>query len=229
MSALSKLVDLARLPALARQVRAEGLTYLSPAKLRSLVACIDRVARDGVAGDVLEMGVALGGSAILLAARMGERRLVGYDVFGLIPPPTEADGEDAHRRFARIEAGESRGLKGRTYYGYRDDLLADTTAAFARHGQPVDGTRIALVAGLFEDTLPETGGPVALAHIDCDWHDPVALCLARIGPRVSPGGLIVLDDYADYEGCRRATDAFLQDAPFVREQAAPHAVLRCTR
>lgn len=214
------------LPPIARRVRKAKLTYLPPAKLRSLIDCLKRIEADKVEGDILEMGVALGGSAILLAELMGARRFLGYDVFARIPAPSEADGEDAHARFAKIAAGESRGLGGETYYGYRTDLLSEVTESFRRFGHAVDGEKISLVEGLFEDTLPETGSPVALAHIDCDWHDPVALCLERIGPRVSPGGYIILDDYNDYEGCRRATDAYLAGAPFDLVTKTPHAILR---
>ena len=65
-----------------------------------------------------------------------------------------------------------------------------------------------LKRGLFEDTLHPTG-PVALAHVDSDWYEPVRLCLSRIAPHVPQGGLIVLDDYHDYGGCRQAAAEFL--------------------
>jgi hypothetical protein len=77
------------------------------------------------------------------------------------------------------------------------------------------GDRILLHEGLFEDML-HPRRPVALAHVDSDWHDPVATCLERIAPHLSPGGFIVLDDYDDYDdygGCRDATDAFLARRP----------------
>ena len=50
-----------------------------------------------------------------------------YDVFGMIPPPGERDGADVHQRYATIAAGASKGIGGETYYGYRDDLLAEVT------------------------------------------------------------------------------------------------------
>jgi hypothetical protein len=66
----------------------------------------------------------------------------------------------------------------------------------------------------FEDTLhPQTD--IAFAHIDCDWYDPVRLCLERIVPRLSAGAYVVLDDYNDYGGCRRAVDEFLEAGPDV--------------
>jgi asparagine synthase (glutamine-hydrolysing) len=50
---------------------------------------------------------------------------------------------------------------------------------------------------------------IAFAHIDCDWYEPVRLCLERIYPILSIQGYLVLDDYYDYGGCKKAVDEFL--------------------
>ena len=63
-----------------------------------------------------------------------------------------------------IESGESRGIGGDTYYGYRDDLDEQVVAAFAAHGLEIDGRARSLHRGLFEDTL-HLEEPVALVHM----------------------------------------------------------------
>lgn len=224
MRPMSKLLDnlrrrweQAQVSAISRAVRAEHLTYLSLRKLRNIEQALGTLDAEGVAGDCLEAGVALGGSAIVIASLMGEgRRFAGYDVFGMIPAPGEEDDATSHERYAVIAEGSSRGIGGETYYGYRDDLYDEVVRAFTRHGVPVDGERVALHRGLFEDTLGfEEGRPVALAHIDCDWHDPVELCLERIYEVLAPGGYLISDDYHAYGGCRRAVDDFLATHPDV--------------
>lgn len=218
----------AKLSRVAREVRRQNLTYLSHAKLATLERVIDRIRRRRVPGDFCELGVALGGSAILIAAKLdGARSFHGYDVFGQIPPPGKSDGDDAHARYAVIAAGKSNGIGGERYYGYREDLYTEVMGSFARFGMPVDQRRIALHKGLFEDTLQlDAGAQIAFAHIDCDWHDPVLLCLQRLAPHVPSGGALVLDDYNDYGGCRRAVGAFLARTPeFDLESAANSAVV----
>ncbi len=64
----------ARLTPVSRRVRAEHLTYLVPERLLMLERCARDVNRHGVAGDFIEAGVALGGSAIVLATLMGPGR-----------------------------------------------------------------------------------------------------------------------------------------------------------
>src|SRR5262245_22881785 len=76
----------------ARAVLGARLTYLSPAKLYNLERYLARLDRTGVEGDCLEFGVAIGGSAIVIARRMAPgRRFIGYDRFGTIPPPSAQD------------------------------------------------------------------------------------------------------------------------------------------
>jgi asparagine synthase (glutamine-hydrolysing) len=226
-SAVSELESLRASP-LAREVRRRKLTYLTPAKLRVLEESVQAVRRDGVPGDFLEFGVALGGSAILIASHLDrDRAFHGYDVFGMIPAPGAEDDERSWDRYKVIESGRSAGIGGDTYYGYVGDLYERVRASFAAFDLPVDGSRIALHRGLFEETLDlEDRRPVAFAHIDCDWHDPVAYCLAALRRRLALGGVIVLDDYNDYGGCRKAVDAFVASCADIRFLArAPNAVL----
>ncbi|MBE0533670.1 MAG: class I SAM-dependent methyltransferase [Rhodospirillales bacterium] len=228
LETLSRRLDSALLPPRAREVRRRHLTYLTPRKLRALDATLRHVCRAGVAGDFLEVGVALGGSAIVIASRTEDRHTFhGYDVFDMIPPPGPEDGPRAHRRYAEIRSGRSGGLGGDPYYGYVDDLYGRVCRTFSDFGLPVDGRRVILHRGPFEETLKaDDRRSVAFAHIDCGWHGLVSLCLRAIGPRLSPGACVVLDDYNDYGGCRKAVDAFLAERDDLRFLCrAPSAVL----
>jgi len=197
--------DRLNLSPISRAVRRERLTYLTATKLRSLEDCIRRIDAEQVPGRCLELGVALGGSAIVIATLASTRRFTGYDVFGQIPPPGARDDEKSHERYHVIASGKSQGIGGDSYYGYEPELRNRVIRSFERHGLRVDGDHIALVQGLFEHTLQLEGqGPVALAHIDCDWYEPVKLAIERIYPVLSRGGYLVFDDYLDYGGCRRA-------------------------
>lgn len=193
----------------AHRVRAEGLSYLSIAKLDKLGHAVLQVKRRGVPGAIIEAGCALGGSTVLLAAAKDETRpLRVYDVFGTIPPPTSEDGPDVHARYDVIASGKSRGLRGKRYYGYETDLYDRVKRTLARYGYPPDEHAIELIAGRVEDTL-HVEEPVSLAHVDVDWYQPVATCLERIAPRLSEGGMIILDDYFDWSGCHKATNEYL--------------------
>jgi O-methyltransferase len=212
---------------LAKQIQAEHLTYLDRPKLAVLEGCIREARHRQVRGDFLEMGIALGGSAIILSAQMGRgRHFHGYDVFGMIPPPGEHDPPAVHERYQTIVEGRSQGIGGDVYYGYLDDLYERVVENFARYGLAVDDDRIHLHRGLFEETLwPDRS--VALAHIDCDWYEPVKLCIERVWPHISPGGLMIFDDYNDYGGCAKAVDEFVtaEEHEATLRTTTPSAVL----
>lgn len=209
---------LALLPWDARAVLRERLTYLSPAKLMRLTRAVREIEQRRIGGDVLEFGVALGGSSVLLARHATPtRQFHGFDVFAMIPPPTSAkDDAKSKQRYQAIAAGKSAGIGDDIYYGYRADLFESVCATLAKYGRPVGDGRVFLHKGLFEDTWPSYNREaIAFAHVDCDWYDPVRFCLNAILPRLASGGVVILDDYHDYGGCRRATDEFLAEHPGV--------------
>jgi asparagine synthase (glutamine-hydrolysing) len=196
-----------------RRVRRQRLTYVSVGGLNDLFEAAVAADREGRPGIFIEAGCALGGSALVLArAKKATRPLLLYDVFGMIPAPTDADGADVHARYETIKSGRASGLSGDTYYGYEPDLMAKVRQTFERFGLPLDENAVSLIQGLFQDTIVGDE-PVALAHIDGDWYESVRTCLERIGPRLSPGGVMAIDDYDAWSGCRRAVDEFLTRHP----------------
>ena len=182
----------------------------------ALARIVAGLERSQIPGIIIEAGTARGGSAIAMAAAKSvERPMKVYDVFGLIPPPTEKDGTDVHQRYEVISRGKSKGLAGDTYYGYRDDLYTEVTESFTRLGVEVGAHNVELIRGLFADTI-SLDEPVALAHLDGDWYESTMTCLERIAPLLVSGGRIVLDDYYAWSGCRTAVEEYFHDRPGYR-------------
>jgi hypothetical protein len=74
--------------------------------------------------------------------------------------------------------------------------------------------------GWFQDTLPHDAqalGAIALLRLDADWYESTAVCLKYLYPKVAKHGVVIIDDYGHFEGCRRAVDEFLasQRAPIL--------------
>lgn len=230
LKSLKRTALLALLSPLARAVMRERLTMLGARKLLRLERAASALRRRGIQGDFAEFGLALGGSGILLArhALRDGRQFHGFDVFGMIPPPTsEKDDATSKARHEEIASGRSRGIGGDTYYGYVPNLFEVVRDSFARHGVAVDGERVALHKGLFQETLPGYAGrPVALAHVDCDWYDPARLVLTTLADRVPPGGVIVMDDYHAYGGARTATEEFLRERRDFTLEDGDNVILR---
>jgi O-methyltransferase len=164
--------------------------------------------RKEIPGLFIEAGSALGGSSILLtAAKKADRPLWIYDTFEMIPSPSSEDGKDAHDRYQIIQGRQARGIKEDLYYGYVENLIERVKQSFEKSGYPVEKNNVQMIKGLIENTM-EICQPVALAHIDCDWYSPVMACLENITPNLSPGGRIIIDDYEQWSGARKAVDYY---------------------
>ena len=192
-------------------VKWNRLTYLEFEALQDLMEAAAKASE--LEGCMIEAGCALGGSGICIASeKENDTPLLVYDVFGMIPAPGERDGADVLERYDEIKQGKSQGIGGELYYGYQENLMEKVESSFctALGIQRLEDAGISLIKGLFQDTI--TGdSPVAFAHIDCDWHDSVMVCLERIVPRLVRGGILVIDDYDCWSGCRKAIDEYFQN------------------
>lgn len=189
----------------------ENLSYLGSEVLGELVEVVIANERNQVKGVIVEAGCALGGSAIAIAsAKNKNRAFFIYDVFGMIPAPSEKDGQDVHQRYEIIASGKSKGIGEGRYYGYEENLYDKVLQAFTNFEIKVEENNIFLIKGLYEDTL-HLDSPLALAHIDCDWYSSVLICLNRLEPYLVKGGTLIIDDYYAWSGCKLAVDEYFKN------------------
>lgn len=203
--------------ALIKEIKDSNLTYLSNRSLAKIANAIKSVKEKHPLGLFIEAGCALGGSTILISKLKNQGHILRvYDVFEMIPSPTEEDTDDVHERYQKIASGESEGIGGDLYYGYEDNLYEKVISNLAGFDISLDEENVKLIKGLLQDTL-EVDEPVVFAHIDVDWYDPVKTCLQRIWPLLVSGGVIILDDYFAWGGCTKAVDEFFKDYPGLYE------------
>lgn len=196
---------------LIHRIRSRKLTYLSTEKLAIIANTCCAIEKALLPGTFIEAGCALGGSAILIAfVKSHHRPCLVYDVFGMIPPPSHLDTNEVHSRYRTIVNGKSKGIRGDKYYGYQENLYEIVQKNLESFGIKCKEQSVSLVKGLIQETM-KIDGLVAFAHIDVDWYEPVMICLKRIFPNLVIGGSIIVDDYYDWGGCRKATDEYLRE------------------
>jgi len=198
-------------PKIIREIKNSDLSYLDPFALIDIYWTVFDIEKKGINGQFLEAGCALGGSAIVIAkAKEKNRYFYIYDVFDMIPPPSKKDDLDAHQRYELIKSGKAEGINKKTYYGYEKNLLSKVKSNFQNFGIDTKGQNIQFIVGLFQESLI-IKDDVAFAHIDADWYNSVMICLERIEPYLVSGGVLIIDDYKDWSGCKRAVDEYFQN------------------
>jgi hypothetical protein len=162
-------------------------------RLYSIILNAKQVLEENVAGEIAELGVYKGNSAAVLAyyAREFGRRIVLFDTFEGFDRDDLAVGENYISDFSMTSIDQVERLVG------TDQVM--------------------FVKGRFPFSIPEElqASRFCLAHIDCDLYEPAKSALEFFYPRLSPGGLLIVHDYANpyWAGIKRAVDEYCADIP----------------
>ena len=87
---------------------------------------------------------------------------------------------------------------------------SDCRAIVEASGFPPE--RIHIVKGWFQHTLPafeDRIGAIAVLHLDSDLYEATKFCLETLYKNVLPQGMIIIDDYEVFGGCKQAVDEFI--------------------
>jgi hypothetical protein len=183
-------------------------TMTSVERLYNLYNCVEYISRSAIPGDLSECGVWRGGSCMLMAhglmrRRDRDRRIYLFDTYEGHPRPNpdlDVDlwGNRAFDEWQRRKDSDSE-WGAVSVDEVRGNLLST--------GYPAD--RLVFVKGMVEETIP-TNQPdrLALLRLDTDWHDSTATALRHLYPRLSDGGVLIIDDYGHYRGQRQAVDEY---------------------
>jgi O-methyltransferase len=187
-------------------------TMTSSERLWALRRATQYVIARNIAGDFAETGVWRGGSTMLMAATAldGGDRSRGvwlYDTFEGMPEPQALDaavqtGESAHPQFEALQTGADRSA-------WCDAPLEEVKANMARIGYPVEQVRY--IVGKTQDTLSAAANRparLAILRLDTDWYESTKAELEALFDLLSPGGVLIIDDYGYWAGCMRAVDEF---------------------
>lgn len=173
-------------------------TMIGRARLDHLHHCVETVLAENVRGDLFEAGVWRGGACVLMAAVLAahgvtDRTVWAADSFRGVPPPTLAEDEGLDLSASVLPVLSVDEASVRELFD-RYQLLSD---------------QVRFVSGWFSESLPRC--PVrelAVLRIDGDLFESTRDVLENLYPKLSPGGYVIVDDYAILEPCRRAVMEF---------------------
>lgn len=185
-------------------------TMTSSDKLFGLITAVRYVVEHDIPGDIVECGVWRGGSMqaaamALLQAGSTSRDLYLFDTFEGMPPPSEVDRRRDGRSAAELLASAD---KDAPVWAVAD--LDDVRQGMEAVGYPAD--KVHYVKGLVEDTVPDQAPDViSILRLDTDWYASTRHELTHLYPRLSSGGVLIIDDYGYWQGSRKAVEEFLAE------------------
>jgi len=193
-----------------RTIRAYTMT--SPERLYSLIQATQYVESARIPGDIVECGVWRGGSMMavaktLLAAGAIHRDLYLFDTFEGMTKPGERDISVANDRADEVMRNTVRS-EDNLFWCYAP--VERVRQALLSTGYPEPHLRF--VVGKVEETLPgQAPSAIALLRLDTDWYESTKHELMHLFPRLSRGGVLIIDDYGHWKGARAAVDEYFSE------------------
>jgi hypothetical protein len=155
----------------------------------TLTLIFDQITKEGLTGDIAELGVYKGNTGLLLATLARKRGVTAY-LF------------DTYRGFS---CEDLQGIDADKGPAFSDTSLTAVQSL-------VGNENVRYIQGHFPQSTSELPADLrfCLVHIDCDLYSPFAAALQYFYPRMIRGGFLVMHDYGGlyWEGAEKAIDEF---------------------
>jgi O-methyltransferase len=186
-------------------------TMTSAERVFALCEAVKYIHEKNIEGDIVECGVWKGGSMMAVAEtllRSGDtsRNLYLFDTFEGMAPPTDKDVDIAGVTAESLLENSDK-MKDESVWCYAS--LEMVKSAVNSIGYP--GEKIHFVKGMVEQTIPLSApDKIALLRLDTDWYESTKHEMEHLFPRLSKGGVLIIDDYGHWQGARKAVDEYLE-------------------
>ena len=188
---------------------ASGLSMTSPIARWEFIQAIRYIEANGIGGDIVECGVWRGGNLViagLLRERLGfDRQIWAFDTFAGMTAPSVADfkpGEDldVEKKFTSLDRGDR-----------NEWCLASEQEVLANFEERVGNRNLRTVKGPVEETLAKPDNVperIAILRLDTDFYESTKAEMEILYPRLEKGGVLIVDDYGEWAGARKAVDEY---------------------
>lgn len=174
-----------------------------------LIKSLHYINKKKIDGDIVECGIWRGGN-LFLAKKVQEkyydnikRSLYGYDTFEGMPQPSEHDGLKANQVYTEFKNKQEPWTKASL-----EDVLSSSRKLFSNTDDFI------FIKGKVENTLIEKSNlpeKISLLRLDTDFYESTKVELDILYPLLSTKGVLIIDDYGDFPGCRKAVDEYFSD------------------
>jgi O-methyltransferase len=185
-------------------------TLTNKERIYALRKSVEYIIKHNIEGAIVECGVWKGGSMMVVARTLIEcgakRELWLFDTFEGMSDPTSVDNDFTGRSAAELMEG---------YRKSTNQTMATCSLDEVKRNLQLTGydeDQILYIKGKVEDTVPaHAPDRIALLRLDTDWYESTYHELVHLYPRISVGGVLLIDDYGHFTGCRKAVDQYIDE------------------
>lgn len=185
-------------------------TMTSCERIAALVDAVRYVTEAKIPGAVVECGVWRGGSTMTAALALQQandlRDLYLFDTFAGMSAPTDVDIDYRGAPAVDLYVASNAGDHNQWCYASLEDVQANLWST----GYP--RAKCHFVKGDVLKTLPcDEPSEIAILRLDTDWYESTLHELTTLYPKLSHRGVLIIDDYGHWQGCRKAVDEFFRE------------------
>lgn len=192
-------------------------TMTSTARQVALLDAVQYTLDADIEGAFGECGVWRGGSVLAMIRKLqangvDDRDIYLYDTFEGMTEPSAMDTSPFGDSALTVwNDASSTGRKPWHWFFEDESFNVDAVRdMILGTGYPAD--RIHFVQGKVEDTIPaQVPASLALLRLDTDWYESTKHEMEHLYPLISTSGVLLIDDYGHWDGCRRAVDEYFAD------------------
>ncbi|NPA44138.1 MAG: macrocin O-methyltransferase [Chlorobi bacterium] len=192
--------------------KCKPFTMTSTERLYSLYKSVEYSIKNKIDGDYVECGVWKGGSSMMIALTLlknniTDKKIYLYDTYEGMSEPTEDDINYVNKK---AKEKYSLTMNKETGSNWCRSELEEVKSNLYSTGYPKEN--IIFIKGKVEETIPQTvPQKISLLRLDTDWYESTKHEMDYLYPLLSEKGVLIIDDYGHWQGCRKAIDEYFKE------------------
>ena len=189
--------------------KVKNYTMTNPKRIFYLYNSVNHIVNNNIKGDIVECGVWKGGSIMVIALTLiknkkKDKNIFLYDTFTGMTDPTKDDYLFSDKsKFAKEL------LKNDDYLKCISSISEVKKNVFKTN---YPKKKFKFIIGDVKDTLKKKiPKNISLLRLDTDWYESTKEELTVLFPRLSKGGVLIIDDYKTWGGCKKAVDEYFKN------------------
>lgn len=191
----------------------EDLTMTSAERLLATFISVKHVCNLNIQGDIVECGVWRGGNSIVALYALNKlnnnnKALWMYDTFKGMTKPSLYDFENSDGKLAKEEFDKN---ADENHNNWCYASLQDVNENIKNYRK---GVEVKMIEGDIIETLKiksNIPSSISVLRLDTDWYESTKKELEILYPKLSTGGVLIIDDYGHWGGCKKAVDEYFSN------------------
>lgn len=185
-------------------------------RMFALYKATEYIIKNNIEGDFVECGVWRGGSTMVMLKTLQkfnvtDRRVWLFDTYEGMSEPTE-DDKDFTNLSAEAQLKKSKKNAESIIWAYA--TLDDVKNNIKLTNYPTEN--VFYISGKVEETIPslKNFNTCAMLRLDTDWYESTKIELEYFYPLLQKNGVMIIDDYGHWQGCKKAVDEYFEKQQF---------------